>query len=540
MNTNFSFSASQQFNQLAWRILLLLNLYRVLVPLVLGGLFFAFKPGLAGQLHPALFAGTLATYAAFAVIAFPSLKRRWPVLPVQAVVQVLVDIVAINLLTYASGGMSSGLAALMVLPIAAGSLVLTRRFALLIAACAAIGMLLQQVVNLFKGGTDAGELTAAGLFGALCFLLALAASLAAKKLKESEALLQQREVDIANLAELNEFIVQHLRESILVVDERDRVRLINESAAQHLRGDPVAPNTLVGEVSPRLLYLLDIWRRQAPEWHNQTMTMVSADGSTLIQPHFVALDSKDRGPTLIFLEDTSLITERVQQSKLAALGRLSASIAHEIRNPVGAMSHAAQLLKESPALGPQDKRLTDIVINNGERVSTIINNILQLSRRDATQAERLSLHEWLQEFVMQFQQTFQLQPQQLQVEGPSYTVDVRVDPSHLHQILWNLCENALKYGRGTDTELMTIRFGRIANTNRPFLEVADRGAGIPLEAAERIFEPFFTSGESGTGLGLFIARELAHCNRATLLYEPRHGGGSIFRTVFTDPLRWEI
>jgi two-component system sensor histidine kinase PilS (NtrC family) len=540
MNTSFSVDASQQFKQLAWRILLLLNFFRVLVPLVLGTLSVAFTPSLAGQQHPALFAATLTAYELFALTAFTSLKRRWPGLEIQALAHVLVDVIAINVITYASGGMSSGLAALLVLPIASGSLVLSRRLGLLLAACAAMGMLLQQSVNLLKGANDASEVTAAGLFGGLCFLLALGASFAAKKLRESEALLQQREVDIANLGELNEFIVQHLRESILVVDEHDRVRLINESAAQHLRGDPVAPHTLLGEVSPRLLYLLDIWRRQTQEWQGATLSLVSADGSTLIQPHFVALNSNDPGPTLIFLEDTSLIAERVQQSKLAALGRLSASIAHEIRNPVGAMSHAAQLLQESPALGPQDQRLTDIITNNAERVSTIINNILQLSRRDATQPERLSLGPWLEDFQVQFQQSFQLASEQLQLEQPSYPVDVRVDPSHLQQILWNLCENALKYGRGTNEELMTVRFGRINNSNRPYLEVADHGAGISLDAAERIFEPFFTAGDGGTGLGLFIARELAHCNRAVLLYEPRHGGGSIFRIVFSDPLRWEI
>lgn len=540
MKTGFSIDASHQFNQLGWRILLLLNFYRLLMAMVLGGLFFWFTPALVGQQHPALFAASLSSYALFAVMVFSSVKSHWPALHVQAVAHVITDIVIISLLIFSSGGMVSGLASLMVLPLAATSLVLSQRFALLLAASATLGMLLQQLAAVLKGSGDAGEITAAGLFGGLCFLLALGASFAAKRLKESEALLQQREVDIANLGELNEFIVQHLRESILVVDAQDRVRLINESAAQHLKGNPVAPNTLLGEVSPRLLYLLDIWRRDTPEWHSHTLTLVSADGGSLIQPHFVSLDSKDPGPTLVFLEDTSLIAERVQQSKLAALGRLSASIAHEIRNPVGAMSHAAQLLKESPALDTQDRRLTDIITNNAERVSTIINNILQLSRRDSGQVERVALNQWLEDFAQQFQQSMQMESGQFALERPGYDVEVRVDPTHLQQILSNLCENVLKYGRGSDTELMRIRYGRTHNSNRPYLEVADRGSGISSEATERIFEPFFTSGEGGTGLGLFIARELAHCNRAVLIYEARHGGGSVFRIVFADPLRWEI
>ncbi|HEX2584746.1 MAG TPA: ATP-binding protein [Steroidobacteraceae bacterium] len=524
---------------MSWRILLLLNFYRLLMSLVLGTLFLTLSPAPVGQVNSALFIAGLSAYTAFTIVAFSGIKGHWPGLHIQAIAHVLVDLIVISILTFTSGGMASGLPSLMVLPLTAVSLILSRRFAMLLAACATIGMLVQQLTSEFKAGSSADS-TAAGLFGALCFFLAVSASYAARRMRESEALLKQREVDIANLAELNDFIVQHLRESILVVDAEDRVRLINESAAQHLKGGPIEPNTLLGEVSPRLLYLLDIWRRDTPEWHSTTLTLVSADGGTLIQPHFISLDSKDPGPTLVFLEDTSLIAERVQQSKLAALGRLSASIAHEIRNPVGAMSHAAQLLQESPAMDDQDRRLTNIITSNAERVSTIINNILQLSRRGSGQVERLALNKWIGDFSSQFIQSFELSSDQFTLEHPGYDVEVRVDPSHLQQILWNLCENALKYGRGKNDELILVRYGRTNNSNRPYLEVADRGPGISSEAAERIFEPFFTSGDGGTGLGLFIARELAHCNRAVLIYEPRHGGGSIFRIVFSDPLRWEI
>ncbi len=523
-----------------WRILLLLNCFRALIPIVLGSLYVAMTPPPVGAPNPALFIATLTAYWVFTLGCFVTIKRHWPGLHTQALAHVFVDIIAIGTLTYSSGGMASGLAALMVLPVTGASLFLPSRLGLLLAATATLSLLFQQMINIFKEVSDPGEITAAGLVGALIFSLSLGASYAAKRLEESEAILKQREVDLANMAELNDFIVQHLRESILVVDAQDRVRLINESAAQLLKDGPVTTNTLLGETSPRLLYLLDTWRRQQGDQYSSTVTLVSANGGTLIQPHFVALASQNPGPTLIFLEDTSIIAERVQQSKLAALGRLSASIAHEVRNPVGAMSHAAQLLSESPQLSAADQRLTQIITGNAERVSTIINNILQLSRRDTTHAERLSLNSWVDEFSAQFQQSFQLQPEQLSVVQPGYAADVRADASHLHQILWNLCENALKYGRGSATELLELRFGRISNTNRPYLEVADRGPGIPAEEAERIFEPFFTAGDGGTGLGLFIARELANCNRAVLIYEPRHGGGSIFRIVFSDPQRWEL
>jgi two-component system sensor histidine kinase PilS (NtrC family) len=204
------------------------------------------------------------------------------------------------------------------------------------------------------------------------------------------------------------------------------------------------------------------------------------------------------------------------------------------------MSHAAQLLAEDPALTPQDKRLTDIITANGERVSTIINNVLQLSRRDSTRQERLDLNAWLREFLAEFRQTAQVDERTLRFDPASQDLEVRVDPTHLHQLLWNLCENALKYGRGQgNAGAVEIRTGRLAVSERPILEVVDRGRGIPAADSERIFEPFFTVGQGGTGLGLFIARELAQCNRAILRYEAREGGGSVFRVVFADPQRWE-
>lgn len=526
--------------ELAWRVLALVNLFRLLIPLLLTVLYWTLEPRLVGQAHTELFFGTCAAYFLFAALSIPSLKRRWPDRLLQTAFNVGVDVLAISLLTYSSGGMNSGLGALLVLPIGAASFVVGQRLALMFAAVAALALLLQQAFATLAATSDVGDFASAGIVGALLFIVTLGVGPLARNLRESEERVRQREVDVANLAELNQFIVQHLRESILVVDDHDVIRLINESAALLLNGKPVRPGTPLGEVSPRLLYLLDTWRRHSYDWQLSSLSLMTFDGSSLVQPHFVSLQSQGGGPTLIFLEDTTLIAERVQQSKLAALGRLSASIAHEIRNPVGAMSHAAQLLAEAPQLTAQERRLTDIITNNGERVSSIINNVLQLSRRDSTRQERIELNGWLEDFIGEFRQTAQVDAGKLYITTAAPELEVRVDPSHLHQLMWNLCENALKYGRKFDTnDAIEIRTGRIATSERPMLEVLDRGPGIQPSDAERIFEPFFTAGKGGTGLGLFIARELAQCNRAVLIYEPRQGGGSIFRLVFADPQRWE-
>jgi two-component system, NtrC family, sensor histidine kinase PilS len=532
-------------SDLAWRVIGLLNLYRLLVPLVLLSMESVSGNGweLAAP-RPRLFVSACITYFTAAVLLIIARRLQWSSLRIVALVNATVDAVAIGFILYASGGAASGLGILLVLPVLALTVLAGPRDALLIAAVAALAILVQQVFVGVTSSSVATDYVAAGVFGAAVFLVALATRPVASRLRESEALVRRQEVDLANLAQLSQYIVQHLRESLLVVDAHDRIRLINESAAEILGDDNAYPDALVGEASPRLLYLLESWRQRTGTGAGAAAppdpTFASADGARLIRAHFAPLGALSPGPVLIFLEDTSLIEEKVQQSKLAALGRLSASIAHEIRNPVGAMSHAGQLLGESTHLTGDDRRLTEIIRANAERVSGIIDNVQRLSRREAARLDRLPLAAWTHEFQQEFCQTMQWPAARLVVSSASPEVEVRVDPDQLRQIVWNLCENGLKHAIGDSTDQsLQIRYGRMAGSDRPFLEVADRGSGVAPEHAERIFEPFYSGGR-GTGLGLFLARELAQSNAATLLYEPRVGGGSVFRLVFADPRRWEI
>ena len=527
---------------LPWRVIGLLNIYRLLVPMVLLMVFFFDAPTRSvGTLNPGLFLGMCIVHFSFGLVSIYAIQRRWPPAQWLALFQLAVDTVIITLQLHASGGMGSGLATLLILPAGATAAIVQPRLALLAAALIALTLLFETTVSALTGAGQGVDFLVAGLTGASLFAITLLAIPLAAQLRESEARVHQRDIDLANLNELNEFIVQHLRESILVVDRSDRVRLVNETAARMLKGGPVESGALLGEVSPRLLYLLETWRRQDSDRRDSTGEVVSADGGTVIRPHFVSLSESGPGPVLVFLEDTSVMAERVQQSKLASLGRLSASIAHEIRNPIGAMSHAGQLLRESPGLSPDDRNLTDIIEKNAVRVSQIIDNVLQLSRRDSTRQARLNLSQWLDAFMAEFHETLLLQRGRFRVDTDpdAGLLQVQFDPTHLHQVLWNLCDNAMKHAAAADAGSVALRIGRIATTGRPFLEVADRGAGIDPTNAERIFEPFFSNGAGGTGLGLFISRELCQTNGALLAYEARAGGGSIFRIIFADPQRWE-
>lgn len=525
-------------NDVSRRVLRFVALFRAGIGATMLVIALGFQvPPILGTRNPELFLLTSAIYCSFAVLVLAWQWQRPVILPRVALLELAVDIAAVTLLMHASGGIRSGIGGLLVVFVGAASLTLRGRQAFFAAAVAALAVLAEQAFSVLGQTAPSGEFLAAGVLGAIIFMIASAAYPMARRLEESEALARQRGIDLANLAQLNEYIIQNLRESIVVVDESNRIRLINQSAAEHAGIRTREPGQDLARLAPHLARMLADWRRQGNPLL-QPPSFLSADGATRINAYLAPLGGREDGPVLMFLEDAGLLAQKVQQTKLAALGRLSASIAHEIRNPVGALSHASQLLEESASLSADDRRLIDIIQTNSRRVSEIVENVLQLSRRENTRPELIYLAAWTREFAAEFSSTLELDEGQIAV-APAEDVEVRMDPGHLRQIVWNLCENAVKYASVNGGIAVEIGYGRLAGSRRPFLEVTDAGPGIPAEMREQIFEPFATGRNGGTGLGLFISRELCECNRAALIHEPRRGGGSIFRIVFADPARWE-
>jgi two-component system sensor histidine kinase PilS (NtrC family) len=527
---------------LTWRVLSTLNATRILVAVGLLGLFFAGgEPPVFGSENPTMFSATAAGYLVFAVLSAFSLYKRWLPFGVQSVTQSLVDIVAVVILMHASGGIESGLGGLLIVFVGAGSLVLPLQFPTILAALATFAILGQQLYTQLSGSPAEANYPAAGILSAIIFAMALATRPLGRRIQASEALARQRGVDLRNLSQLNEYIVQHLRESIIVIDANNDVRLHNTSAATLLGANQQISGLALENVFEPLAEYLQQWRLDVDLTSHPEFTVISSSNNLPVTAHLAPLgkDGERDGPVLVFLEDASLMNERVQQSKLASLGRLSASIAHEIRNPVGAMSHAAQLLAEADSITEDDMRLTEIIKTHSSRVSHIIDNMLQLSRRETSRPEQLALREWLAEFADEFSRTLELQEGELTVADIPADLEVRMDRSHLRQVLWNLCDNAIKYASETGGIMVEIEAGRLAGQGRPYVEVLDHGLGVDKSTAEKMFEPFYTERTGGTGLGLYISRELCELNRSTLLYLDRPGGGSIFRIVFADPDRWD-
>jgi two-component system sensor histidine kinase PilS (NtrC family) len=526
---------------LSWRVLATLNVFRLLISVVLIGLFFVRSdPRFFGDANPTLYLATIAGYLIFSILGGLTLRQRWiPATPF-VMTQSLIDIVAIVTIMHASSGVSSGIGGLLIVFIGASSLVLPSRFPPILAAIATFAILGQQLLTQFLALAAPANYPAAGILSSIIFAIAIAAQPLARRIQASEALALQFGVDLKNLSELNQYIVQHLRESILVVDADDAVRLINSSAIRLLSSTESNPGTPLAALFKPLAEHIMEWRHDTSMSSHPEFTLTSDGDSARITAHLAPLgkDGERVGPILIFLEDVGLMNVRVQQSKLASLGRLSASIAHEIRNPAGAMSHAAQLLRESPVLTEDDVRLTEIIQTHSSRVSHIIDNVLQLSRRESSRPERLPLQQWLSEFANEFVRTLELQEGEVTIGEIPSELQARVDRSHLRQVLWNLCDNAVKYASETGGIMVEINAGRIQGRG-PYIEVLDAGLGIDKVTADKIFEPFFTARSGGTGLGLYISRELCELNRATLVYLDRPGGGSIFRIVFSDPDRWD-
>lgn len=508
-----------------WQPLRLLTFYRVILAGLLSVMYFALQESNPFNVQlPELFKSALLTYLAFSLAAGFSSRLHWPAYEFQALLQVLVDIGAIALLMHASGGVTSALSILLVIAVAAGTLVLPGRLAYLFAAIAALAVLFETgLASLSVDKTGAGNITRAGLMGAVFFVAAWLANVLVSRAQESAALAKQRGIDLANLEQLNRYIVQQLQAGLLVIDPNNIIRLANDTARTFLN---IHGETAVAldKIAPELSEQLQHWKND----HQWQVPAIQAQESNLI-PRFSELTTSQGKGALILLEDSAELARQTQQLKLASLGRLTASIAHEIRNPLGAISHAAQLLEESEEINAGDKRLTEIIGNHTQRVNTIIENVLQLSRRSANQPQDLPVKTWLQNFHDEFTQTRTVPTDHLALDIEPDDLVLRIDPGHLHQVLTNLCENAFTHG-DNDTKV-TLRVRR-EDTGVVLLEVIDNGPGIASDDAGQMFEPFYTTASSGTGLGLYIARELCEINQAQLSYQPSAEGGSCFHIQF--------
>ncbi|HEX4872147.1 MAG TPA: ATP-binding protein [Nevskiaceae bacterium] len=514
-----------------WRLLLALSVYRLLlVTLLLTLQQTGSAPLVFDQLDSRAFERINQGYAlAGLVLLALTFTRRLP-LTLLTHAHYGVDVSAILFLVYACGGVQSGLGALLLTPAVGCAVILSPRVAVAYAATGTLAVFGEELYRLWRSPFETSDFTATGTLGLMLFGTVIAANAVAQRARKSEARAVAAGSEVESLVRLNASIISHLQAGVLVVSADNQIRLLNEAARRLLRASDTALGRPLGTESWPLADRLHHWL--AGRLDNDLPLALGRDEAEVI-PHFTRLGSGADAPVLILLEETARLRERAQQMKLAALGRLSASIAHEIRNPLAAIANASQLLAESEELRGQNQRLLEMIRRHSGRIDKIVGDVLALSRRDAAMPEPLMLKAFLVRIAGQYQEAHPQQPRPIELVDLDARLRVRFDPSHLQQVLFNLWDNAFEHGaRGGASVVVMVSGGR--DDSQLWLDVADNGPGIASELHERIFEPFFSTAHQGNGLGLYLVRELCEINQARVRY--REGeSGACFRIVFTAP-----
>jgi two-component system, NtrC family, sensor histidine kinase PilS len=464
-------------------------------------------------------------YIVLSLLTLVLIKLQRPTFNLQLGIQIGTDIVCIVLMSYASGGASSNLAVLLLVSLAAAGLICRGRITLFFAALASIAVLLEHSYSILTQEASGTQYMQAGLLSTAYFAVALVAHRLSRYAVASEKLAALRGVDLSYLAEANRLVIQDMPDGVMLVDERGGVRQSNPGAARLLgyvfSGER---KSTLHDCSPLLDALYGVWRQSRV---NRDEVLSLPETHAEVRVRFLPVQREGFGGAVVVLEDMQRAQAQAQQVKLAALGRLTANIAHEVRNPLSSISYAAELLQEGEQIHGQT-RLFNIILDNAFRLNSIVLDVLQLNRRDRVQKVEFNLAEQLPNFVDKLQHSESFSAGIIEIDVAKECM-VSFDRGHFDQVLWNLCRNALRYcqRQSGSVKLHAKRFGE----DRTVLEVCNDGATIPIDLVQKLFEPFFTTSVGGTGLGLYIARELCEANGAQLEYRPREGN-TCFRIVF--------
>ena len=504
-----------------WKTLGVFCGYRIVLALFVGAAFaYLNRFFMLGILAPGAVVPTVASYTVAAVLLLVPARLREPSLMLQVTAGVIVDVMAIVMLMHASGGVRSGLGVILLVSLAAAGLITRGRLAYFHADIASLAVLLEQTFQMWRYDAGVHDFVQAGLTSVAFFATAGLASTLARYARTSEEIAEERKIDLANMAQINELVIRDMQDGILVIDAQGRIRQHNPRATQLLGALPQGRWPTLAEFAPEIARLLDSWRKGSETTY---MQLRSPRVAGELQVHFVPIGSGEAPPTVVFVEDVGRMRQQAQQMKLVALGRLTASIAHEIRNPLSSIGHAAELLDEAESVRDAERRLLEIIRGNVGRLDRIVQEVLYLNRRDRAQPEAIEPNAYLTNFANEFSATEKV---------PESSLDVQVrtaqrlwfDRQHLDQVLWNVVRNAWRHGRKLAGSVRIV----VAPSPAPgklVLDVFDDGPGVSTEAQAHLFEPFFTTEAQGTGLGLYIARELCEGNGARIEHVEGSGGG---------------
>lgn len=436
--------------------------------------------------------------------------------------QVCVDILMLTCVMWISGGYRSGMPVMMMVYLAAAGLVAEGRMVMFFAALATVSVLGENAWRALSG-RDAAEFLQLGIVCIGFFAIAFTAQLLARRAKANESLAAQRGEALGRQQAINERIIRDMRDGVIVVSGDGRVRQCNPRAAV-LLGAPLSEGQSLVGLDPGFADCASlgadsrgVLKRIGPAGRLLRVRVVEAESSG--------------GDTLIYLADHEEIQRQVQQLKLAALGRLTASMAHEIRNPLSAVTQAADLLGEEKRADVQT-RLLRIITDNARRIERMVRDVLALGRRDQLMREVLPVRAVVGQVVEEFGLKGDSELAVFAIDIPE-PLSLAMDRAHLYQILSNLLHNARRHCSG---EPGAIRlFAHEEGKDKVSLHVLDDGPGVSEPDQVHLFDPFFTTDARGTGLGLYIARELAESNDASLEFVGNAPGAHFVITARSQP-----
>ena len=508
------------------RVISYLNLFRLFISLALMFSFFTGVLVTPHVLDKGAIAGTvLMSYFIMAIfLAFEA--RRQSARPFfLAQISLFTDILFLSILLFLFGGVESGMAILLIFASASAAILLPLRIALFLSSLVVLSFISEALVGMLLRDESQTDLIQAGLYGTTTFVIAVLVSLLSYWLKDFRLVAEKQAVDLTRMEQINDLIIRRMRSGVLAVDSECQIQLMNESA-WFLLGSPPAQRKSLADISPTLDEALAKWRED-PSIDIAPVTLDSSQAQVL--PKFVSLPGTTSIRVLIFLEDNDVISQRALELSANSLAQLSGSIAHEIRNPLSAISHAAQLLAESDEIVEADQRLVDIIHNQSQRMNGIVENILQLSRREKSRPDIFELTDWLNELALEIEGAMPTIRLDIEIGSSEGETLVLFDRGQLHQALWQILENAMRHaGRDDIPPHVVLKMEHHPDTGYCVITIEDNGPGIPPEQMKRIFEPFFTTHKQGSGLGLYIARQLCEVNQAELTVDSTPGSGTSF------------
>lgn len=518
LNQNF---ALQNDLSLQARAIRIINIFRFLLGLifVLFYLYVGKIDWIDNENGPLFFSLSLA-YLLFSITLLVITPLKSSAIVFFHPIQIVIDIIFIIMMMYAAGGIQSGIGLLLIITIVTASLVSNGRLALFYAAVATIGLLLEQSYQIAKWDLSASTYTQPVMLSLSCFATAWLAYILAKRMLQSEALASARGVDLENLEQINALITQEIQDGVLVIDQHAHIRHHNFQAHALLGHNQHDISSLTGY--PNAL------RQAFEQWVNSNdsnNSVVIMLNHRELRLRFEPINGHHRSDgAVVFIQDWSQIQSASQQAKLAALGRLTANIAHEIRNPLSAISHANQLLQEEENNSASNIRMLQIIADNIQRIEQIIKDVLELNRRDRTHQEQINLQQFITDFYTQFCAVEKIPLTHFQMAPMIQNQNVTFDQRHLTQILWNLCRNGWQHSQKKPHSLRLQCIAPGASVLN--IEVIDDGDGVAEQDRSKLFEPFYTTKKTGNGLGLYISRELAEANNARLSYEALESGSA--------------